>query len=85
MYETFESEKHLLYVEELCAGGDLLTYVRARRRLKENVAKYLLKQILDGLYYCHSKAILHRDVKLDNILLNGEGKIKVVSLLPLDL
>ena len=67
----------MLYVEELCAGSDLLTYVRKRRRLKEPVAKFILKQILDGLYYCHSKGILHRDIKLDNILLNGEGDIKI--------
>jgi hypothetical protein len=81
LYETFESDKHLLYVEELCVGGDLLTYVRKRRRLKENVAKVVLKQILDGLYYCHSRKILHRDVKLDNILLNSEGNIKVIYLI----
>jgi len=77
LYETFESEKHLLYVEELCVGGDLLTYVRKRRKLKENVAKFVLKQILDGLYYCHSKNILHRDIKLDNILLNADGMVKI--------
>lgn len=76
LYESFESEKHLLYVEELCAGGDLLTYVRKRRKLKEPAAKFVLKQILDGLHYCHSKSILHRDIKLDNILLNSEGRIK---------
>jgi len=79
LYETFETEKHSLYVEELCIGGDLLSYVRKRRRIKENVAKVILKQILDGLYYCHSKRILHRDIKLDNILLNGEGNIKVIN------
>lgn len=78
LYESFESEKHILYVEELCAGGDLLTYVRKRRKLKESVAKFIMKQILDGLYYCHSKSILHRDIKLDNILLNGKGDIKVI-------
>ena len=77
LFETFQTDKHLLYVEELCIGGDLLTYVRKRRRLKENVAKLILKQILDGLYYCHSKKILHRDIKLDNILLNSEGNIKI--------
>jgi len=77
LYEVFESDKHLLYIEELCAGGDLLTYVRKRRRLKEPIAKYVLKQILEGLHYCHLKSILHRDIKLDNILLNAEGRIKV--------
>lgn len=67
-------------MEEICAGGDLLSYVRKRRKLSENLAKVVLKQILDGLYYCHSQNILHRDIKLDNILLNSDGMIKVLSL-----
>jgi serine/threonine protein kinase len=58
-------------------GGDLLTYVRKRRRLKESLAKYLFLQIIDGLRYMHSKGILHRDVKLDNILLDETGKLKI--------
>lgn len=55
----------------------MLTYVRKRRRLKETLAKYLFLQIIDGLRYMHSKNILHRDVKLDNILLDETGKVKI--------
>ena len=77
LFETFESDKHILFVIELCTGGDLLNYVRKRRKLKENVAKHAFKQILDGLFHCHTKSILHRDIKLDNILLNSDGDIKV--------
>ena len=77
LYETFESKKNILLVFELCVGGDLLIYVRKRRKLKENVAKFIFLQILEGLNHCHQKNILHRDIKLDNILLNSEGKIKV--------
>lgn len=62
---------------EVCGAGDLLTYVRRRRKLKEDVAKHMFKQICDGLRYCHSKNILHRDIKLDNILLTSEGDIKI--------
>jgi serine/threonine protein kinase len=51
--------------------------VRRRRKLKEEVAKHLFKQIVEGLKYCHSKGILHRDIKLDNILLTSEGDIKI--------
>jgi len=67
----------MLIVIELCGGGDLLSYVRKRRRLTEPIAKLTFKQILNGISYCHSKGIVHRDIKLDNILLNFYGDIKV--------
>ena len=43
IYETIETEKHIIIVMELCAGGDLLNYVRKRRRLKEPYAKVIFK------------------------------------------
>ncbi len=43
LFETFDTEKHYLFVMELCAGGDLLSYVRKRRKLTETVAKYFFK------------------------------------------
>ena len=43
LYDTFETSKHICFVMELCAGGDLLTYVRKRRKLSEEVAKYFFK------------------------------------------
>jgi len=78
LYETFPNDHYLLIVLELCSGGDLLGYVRKRRKLTEPIAKLIFKQILDGLSYCHSKGIVHRDIKLDNILLNSQGDIKVI-------
>ncbi len=77
LYETFESKKHILFIIELCAGGDLLNYVRKRRKLKEETAKFVFRQLMEGLQYCHSKSILHRDIKLDNMLLNGVGDLKI--------
>jgi len=77
IFETFESIKHIVVVMELCAGGDLLNYVRKRRRLKETYAKYIFKQIIEGIAHIHQKGVLHRDIKLDNILLDGKGIIKI--------
>lgn len=77
LFESFESNKHILFVFELCSGGDLLTYVRKQKRLKEPVAKKVFLQLVEGLQHCHSRGILHRDVKLDNVLLNGVGAIKI--------
>lgn len=65
----------MLFVTEICPGGDLLTYVRKRRKLKEPLAKWMFKQILEGLQYIHSKQIVHRDIKLDNILLDQNGRL----------
>lgn len=79
IYETIETKKHIIIVMELCAGGDLLNYVRKRRRLKEPFAKKIFKQIIDGLGYIHSKFIAHRDIKLDNILLDGKGSVKIAD------
>jgi len=79
IYETIETEKHLIIVMELCAGGDLLSYVRKRRRLKEPFAKNIFKQIIDGLRYIHENLVCHRDIKLDNILLDTKGTIKIAD------
>ena len=62
---------------ELCPGGDLLNYVRKRRKLTEKAAKYLFKQIMQGMAYMHSIGVVHRDIKLDNIMLDGHGNIKI--------
>lgn len=45
LYETFSNDKYLLIVNELCGGGDLLTYVRKRRKLTEPIAKVAFKQV----------------------------------------
>lgn len=78
LYDSFETNKHMCFVMELCQGGDLLSYVRKRRRLKEDNAKYLFKQIISGLHYIHErKFVVHRDIKLDNVLIDQTGQIKI--------
>lgn len=51
--------------------------MRKRRKLAEPTAKIAFKQILDAVSFCHSKNIVHRDIKLDNILLDEYGNIKL--------
>ena len=77
LYESFETPQHIVFVMEVCGGGDLLTYVRRRRKLKEDAARFLFRQVVTGLAYCHTKNVLHRDIKLDNILLTSQGDVKI--------
>jgi len=79
LYETFETKRHMLLAMELCAGGDLLNYVRKRKKLDEVSCKVIFRQIIQGLGYIHRKRILHRDIKLDNILLDGNGNVKIAD------
>jgi len=69
----------MILAMELCAGGDLLNYVRKRKKLEESEAKVLFKQIIQGLGHIHKRRILHRDIKLDNILLDGKGRVKIAD------
>jgi serine/threonine protein kinase len=77
LLEVFESPKHFLMVMEYADGGDLLQFVKQRKRLEELDAKYIFKQIVYGLGHCHCRSVLHRDIKLDNILMDLEGSIKI--------
>ena len=70
--EVFESSKHVLIVTEYCGGGDLLHFVKNKGRLTEAEAKIIFKQIIYGARVCHLNGILHRDFKLDNILIDTE-------------
>ena len=77
LYDSFETKSHLCFVMELCAGGDLLSFVRRRKKLDETQAKFLFKQVAKGLAYCHRNRVLHRDIKLENLLLDDEGIVKI--------
>ena len=84
LYEIIESKSNLYIVMEYCENGDLCTYMCERQKNKkisyffnENFIWKIFIQISIGLYYIHSKKILHRDIKTLNIFLTKEldGKI----------
>lgn len=77
LLEVFEGPKHLLIVMEYAAGGDLLNYVKKKGKLEESEARCLFRQIVFGLGHIHSRSVLHRDIKLDNILLDADGSVKI--------
>lgn len=78
-FESLVTDKHHLFVMELCQGGDLLQYLRRRRKIDEPLAKHLFRQIICGLGYIHQLNIIHRDIKLENILIDNEGVVKIAD------
>ncbi|CAG9326324.1 unnamed protein product [Blepharisma stoltei] len=72
LLEVFESKRHLMIVMEYSGGGDLLQFVKSKGRLSESEAKKIFSQVIDAVKACHLKNVIHRDVKLDNILLSAD-------------
>lgn len=66
---------------EYLEGGELLEYVQKEGKLDEESAKLFFKQIVKAMNYCHSNGLIHRDLKLENMLLvNKEKKdIKIID------
>ena len=62
---------------ELCPGGDLYKYLKKRRWLEERQAKFIFRQLMLGVTYMHSQGVVHRDLKLENILLDSSGNVKI--------
>lgn len=61
---------------EYLEGGELKDYLTSKGRLKEEEAQHFFLQIVDAICYCHRESIIHRDLKLENILLESlESKI----------
>ncbi|XP_071798913.1 testis-specific serine/threonine-protein kinase 3-like [Asterias amurensis] len=64
---------------ELAGHGDLLEYIKLRGALAEGKARDFFGQVVSGMTYLHNKNIVHRDLKCENLLLDGSNKIKITD------
>ncbi|XP_048195698.1 sperm motility kinase 4A-like [Perognathus longimembris pacificus] len=77
LYEVIETEDWLFIVMEYLEGGDLSNYLKKVERMREEQARPMFQQILRAVKYCHDNGIAHRDLKAENILLDGRGQVKL--------
>jgi serine/threonine-protein kinase ULK2 len=80
LFQNFNSTKYIYLVLELCPGGDLSKFIRARKRVAEPVAKRFLHQLSRGLLFLSEKNVIHRDLKPANILLSEASDDAVLKL-----
>ena len=77
LFHVINSQDHTYMVLEFAAHGDLVTLIEQGGPLQQKQAQHIFCQMVCAVHYCHDNDIAHRDIKLDNILLDGKGNIKL--------
>ncbi|CAF3383508.1 unnamed protein product [Rotaria socialis] len=78
LLEVFEDDTNIYLILELCAT-DMQKYLNIRQQFTEDETRHYIKQIVAGIEYLHSHQILHRDLKLHNLLLTKDNNVKIAD------
>nr|XP_033808562.1 NUAK family SNF1-like kinase 1 [Geotrypetes seraphini] len=79
IYEVFENKDKIVIIMEYASKGELYDYISERRRLSERETRHFFRQIVSAVHYCHKNGVVHRDLKLENILLDENCNIKIAD------
>ncbi|EEP82249.1 hypothetical protein UREG_07114 [Uncinocarpus reesii 1704] len=79
LHEMVETDRHIGIILEYASGGELFDYILNQRYLKDHAARRLFAQLVSGVGYLHKKGIVHRDLKLENLLLDQNRNIIITD------
>ncbi|XP_056139423.1 serine/threonine-protein kinase SIK2 isoform X2 [Lampris incognitus] len=79
LYQVMETKNMLYLVTEYAKNGEIFDYLAKHGRLSELEARRKFWQILSAVEYCHNRNVVHRDLKAENLLLDGQMNIKIAD------
>ncbi len=82
LFEHFETSKEIYLVQEYVNGVSLYQYIKSKtqkRILPEEQARFFFKQLCESIKHLHSQNICHRDLKLENILIDDRNNVKLID------
>ncbi|CAM8944069.1 unnamed protein product [Rhodiola kirilowii] len=77
LYEVIASKSNIYMVLEYVNGGELFEVIAGRGRLSDPRARRLFQQLIDAVSYFHDRGVYHRDLKLENVLIDKKGNLKI--------
>ncbi|XP_070569133.1 MAP/microtubule affinity-regulating kinase 4-like [Ptychodera flava] len=79
LLETLETENHYYLIMEFCSGGNIMGKVAGRKGMSEAEVRKYLRQVVSAVDHLHRAGIVHRDLKVENLLLDEDGNIKIID------
>ncbi|GAA5801567.1 hypothetical protein HPULCUR_007015 [Helicostylum pulchrum] len=79
MWGTFQDNVNLYMVMDYVPGGELFSVLRRSKRFPDHVAKFYAAEVILAIEYMHSKNVIYRDLKPENLLLDSQGHIKITD------